>query len=139
MSEATSKGRQRLIAPAAVMAAPAVLWSVSIVFDVASRQADNPDAYARASWWTILFGLPLAVGVVFASFVPGRRANGGRRGPWVHTGVQAASTVALIVAAVVRNDGRWDPVSIPLIVVSVVALAAYTASGWLEGTLRGAR
>lgn len=119
---------------------PIGAWVASLVFDVASRASDDPEAFTRGSYWLIGIGVlgALAAAIFgFLDLVTIPRGTPAFRTALTHMSLNLAVVVAFAVSFVLRSgtvdDG--EQVGIGLIALSVVALAALGASGWLGGKL----
>lgn len=115
---------------------PIGAWVASLVFDLASRAVDDPSAFAVGSRWLIglgVLGALLAAVFGFLDLVGISAGTVARRTAYVHMTLNLAVTTAYGVSFFIRDgDG---PVGWGLIVLSLVALAALGASGWLGGKL----
>lgn len=115
---------------------PIGAWVASVVFDIASRSVAEPTVLATGSRWLIALGVVGAVVAAMVGFldlvgIPGGTAA--RRTGYLHMALNLAVATAYAVSFFLRDgDG---PVPWGLIVLSVVALAALGASGWLGGKL----
>jgi uncharacterized membrane protein len=123
----------------ALVTVPIGAWVASLVFDVASRFADDPEVFATGSAW--LIGVGLAGAVVAASFglldllavPPGTPAF---RTGLLHMGLNLTAVTLYGVSLAVRV-GSVDEgdVTVPGFLLSVAALALVGAGGWLGGKL----
>ncbi|TDQ00481.1 DUF2231 domain-containing protein [Labedaea rhizosphaerae] len=119
---------------------PIGAWVSSLVFDIGSRIVDDPGFLARGSLWLIAIGVIGAlaaamVGVLDLMAIPtGTRAF---RTGLTHMGLNLTVTVAYIVAFFWRRatSAGPGPVAIGPLVLSVAALVALAASGYLGGKL----
>lgn len=117
---------------------PIGAWVASLVFDLVSTTADDPEIFATGAYW--LTGIGVVGAVVAAVFglldllsVPaGTKA---RRTGQLHLVLNLAVTAAFAVSFAIRRGDTADEVSSGLIALSVVALAVLGLSGWLGGKL----
>lgn len=117
---------------------PIGAWVASLVFDVVSRSADDPEIFATGAYW--LIGLGVIGAVVAAAFglldlltIPtGTKAF---RTGLIHMGLNLAVAALFAVSFVIRRGDTSDEVSTSLIALSVVLLAVLGVSGWLGGKL----
>jgi CHASE2 domain-containing sensor protein len=105
---------------------PLGAWGSAVVFDVVSRSADHPEAYARGSFWLHWAGIAAAIVVVVLALVERQSRR--------EIAITAVAIAGLVVSAFVRNDGLWDPVAPGLIALSGIAGVAYAAAVWLDVT-----
>lgn len=119
---------------------PIGAWVTSLVFDVASRASGEPSVFAKGAYWLIAVGVVGAlVAAVFGFLdllaIP--RGTPAFRTALVHMSLNLAVVAAFVVSFVIRMDSIDEPdeVGSGLIALSVVALAALGASGWLGGKL----
>lgn len=122
-----------------LVAIPIGAWVASLVFDLASRWAGEPEVFVRASFWLIGIGiLGALVAAVFGLLdlltIP--------RGTRTFTTGLAHMALNLIVVALYtvgfalrRGQLEQDSVALGPLILSIVALALLAASGWLGGTL----
>ncbi len=119
---------------------PIGAWVSSLVFDLASRLAGDPAVFAEGAFWLIGLGLVGAAAAALLGFLDLFAIPTGTRA--FRTGLLHMSlnllVVALYVGTFLLRRGRLEqPGGVPagLIVLSVVALALLTVSGWLGGQL----
>ena len=119
---------------------PIGTWVASFVFDLTSRLSDEPTVFAKGACWLIGLGLVGAAAAAMVGFLDLFAIPTGTRA--FRTGLLHMSlnlvVVALYVAAFLLRRGRLEePDGVPtgLIVLSAVALAVLTVSGWLGGQL----
>lgn len=123
---------------AAVVPLPIGAWVGGLVLDIASRTAENGAGYARAA--TVLYGLGLAgavVAAVFGFMDYGQLARGTKvnRIATTHM-VLNLLVVGALGGSFLARLGSDDPeVPLGLVVVSLVALAMLSVSGWLGGKM----
>ncbi|MER7546726.1 DUF2231 domain-containing protein [Spirillospora sp. NPDC127506] len=117
---------------------PIGAWVASLVFDVASHVAGDPGFLAEGSLWLIGLGVAGALAAAATGFLdllavpPGTRVF---RTALVHMSLNLAVTAAYAAAFGWRLDDTGGPVAPGRIALSVAALAALTASGFLGGKL----
>jgi uncharacterized membrane protein len=116
---------------------PIGAWVASFVFDIVSVSGDA-DAFGRGALWLIGIGL---VGAVLAAVVGLMDLSGLARGTRVrkialtHMAINLTVVALFIVSFAIRVASGYDPVNVPGIVVSVVALLLLGVSGFLGGEL----
>jgi uncharacterized membrane protein len=119
---------------------PIGAWVASLVFDVISRAGDDGPVFAKGAWWLIAVGIAGALVAAVFGFLDLLAIPTGTRAfttALVHMGLNL-TVVALFAVGLGVRHGRLDDVDgtpIGLIVLSLVALAALGASGWLGGKL----
>ncbi|MDP8971504.1 MAG: DUF2231 domain-containing protein [Actinomycetota bacterium] len=118
---------------------PIGAWVASLVFDLASRWAGEPEVFVKASFWLIGVGI---VGALVAALFGVLDLLAIPRGtkPFVTGLVHMAlnlTVVALYVVNFVVRRGQLEqaPVAGGPLVLSIVALALLVVSGLLGGTL----
>jgi uncharacterized membrane protein len=118
---------------------PIGAWVASFVFDIASLTVAEPEPFTFGSRWLIGIGV---VGAVVAAvlglldFLTIPRKTAARRTGLTHAALNVAVVVLFAVSFAMRLGQPADvPVDATLVVLSVVALAALGASGWLGGKL----
>jgi uncharacterized membrane protein len=124
----------------ALVALPIGAWGASVVLDVASRFIHAGPTAAHAAWWLLglgVLGALAAAGLGFLDLLgipPGTRVW---RVALTHMGCNLTATVLFAVSWFVRR-GDVAPASgtsWPHLLISVVALAALGAGGFLGGEL----
>lgn len=123
---------------ATVVPLPIGAWIGALVLDIVSRTAENGAGYARAA--TVMYGLGLAGAVLAAVFgfmdygqiARGTKAN---RVATTHMVLNLLVVGALGGSFLARLGSDAPEVPLGLVVVSVVALALLSVSGWLGGRL----
>lgn len=123
----------------ALVAVPIGAWVSSLVFDIASKGADDPEPLARGAMWLILVGLigsavAAAVGLMDLLTIP-RDTRAFQTG-LLHMGLNLLVAVSYLVNFLWRLAGD-GPTSVTAgqLTLSVVTIAVLGASGWLGGTL----
>jgi uncharacterized membrane protein len=122
----------------ALVAIPIGAWVASVVFDVASHVVHDGRFLAEGSRWLIGLGVlgalaAATVGLLDLFAIPaGTRAF---RIALVHMSINLAVTAAYAVGFAVRGSHPTSPVPIGPLVLSVVALAGLSVSGYLGGEL----
>lgn len=119
---------------------PIGAWVASLAFDVASRVADEADVFAKGSYWLIAIGVIGALTAAIFGFLDLVAIPTGTpafRTGLIHMALNLLVAAAFAVSFLIRRGGIDDPgeVSVGLIVLSGVALAALGISGWLGGKL----
>ena len=117
---------------------PIGAWVSSLVFDIGSRILGDPAFLARGSVWLIAIGVIGAlaaalVGALDLLAIP--RATPAFRTGLTHMSLNLAVTAAYVVGFFWRQGATDGPVGIGPLVLSVVALVALAASGYLGGKL----
>jgi uncharacterized membrane protein len=115
---------------------PIGAWVASLVFDLVSRSSDLA-AYTIAAKWLIGIGvIGAAVAAVFGLMdlltIPNRTPA--RRVGYTHLALNTLVLLAFAVSWLQRDDVAQET-STGLIVLSVIALAVLTVSGWLGGRM----
>ena len=118
---------------------PIGAWVSSLVFDIASRNADNGGELARGAYWLIAIGIIGAlIAAVFGllDFLALPRGTPAKRVGLTHLGLNL-TVVALFVASFVWRADRGAELrtNAGLFVLSGVALCLLLISGWLGGRL----
>jgi len=118
---------------------PIGAWVASLVFDIASRTADDGGDFARGAYWLIAIGVVGAlVAAVFGllDFLALPRRTRAFRVGLFHLGLNL-TVVALFVASFIWRADRdaYSPTNAGLFVLSGVALVLLVVSGWLGGML----
>lgn len=119
---------------------PLGTWAASFAFDIASRFADDPGAFARGAYWLIALGILGAavaamVGLLDLFAIPsGTKAF---RAGLMHMALNLLVIGLFTVSFVVRRGGSdtAGAVSGGLIALSAVTLGILGIAGWLGGTL----
>lgn len=118
---------------------PIGAWAASLVFDVVSYQAGQPEVFATGALWLIGIGIVGALlaalfGVLDLVAIP--RGTKAFRTGIIHMGLNL-TVVVLFAAGFFLRVGPLDqaPVALIPLLVSVVALTLLAVSGWLGGKL----
>ena len=119
---------------------PIGAWVASMGFDLAARVSDEPEVFAKGSYWLIAFGLLGAAGAAFFGVLDLLTIP--RNTKAFQTGVRHlllnSAAVSLYGLNLVIRNGRLDKagaVPVALIGLSAVALLLLGLSGWLGGKL----
>ena len=119
---------------------PIGAWVASMGFDLAARVSDEPEVFAKGSFWLIALGLVGAAGAAFFGVLDLLTIP--RNTKAFQTGVRHllinSAVVALYVLNLVIRQGRLDKhgaVPVALVALSAVSLALLGLSGWLGGKL----
>lgn len=114
---------------------PIGAWVISLAFDLAAHAGNEEYVYARGAFWLIGVGI---VGAVAAS-IPGildlltiARGTRAFRTGVTHLVLSDVALVAFIISFLVRRGGdSLQAASVPVMALSVVALACLAVSAWL--------
>jgi len=118
---------------------PIGAWVASVVFDiVALASSENEGTFAKGAYWLIAIGI---VGAVLAAIfglmdllaIP--RGSRAFRTGVTHMILNLAVVIVFAVNFAVRSGQGDDDASVTGFVLSLVALAALSVSGWLGGKL----
>ena len=118
---------------------PIGAWIASLVFDIASRNADDGAAFARGAYWLIAIGIIGALVAALFGFIdllgiPSRTRA--RQVAWMHMFLNLAIVAAFAASFIWRADrGAEIPADTGLFILSGVALAVLALAGWLGGML----
>lgn len=118
---------------------PIGAWVASIVFDIASKLSNEDEAmFAEASYWLIGLGIvgalaAAAFGLLDLLTIP--RGTKAFTTAITHMSLNLFAVAAFVVGFLVRRADGYETVKPVHLVISVVALAAVGASGWLGGKL----
>lgn len=118
---------------------PIGAWVASLVFDIASKAADDASAFAEGAYWLIGIGvvaaLVAAIWGLMDLFVIPRRTTAFRTG-FTHLLLNVTVVILFAISFLVRRaDGYETEPSVGLIMLSIVALLLLSVSGWLGGRL----
>lgn len=118
---------------------PIGAWVASLVFDLASFWAADPEIFTTGALWLIgigIIGALLAAVFGLLDLVSIPRGTKAFRTGLIHMGLNL-TVVVLFAAGFVLRLGPFDeaPVAPAPLAVSVAALALLGASGWLGGKL----
>jgi uncharacterized membrane protein len=117
---------------------PIGAWIASLVFDIASRVGEDPDVFATGARWLVAIGI---IGALLAAlwglldYVRIERGTPAFRTGTMHLLLNDVVLVLFIVSWVLRLGDDDEATSMGLIVLSIVALALLSVSGWLGGKL----
>jgi uncharacterized membrane protein len=119
---------------------PIGAWVASLCFDVASRLADDADAFATGAYWLIALGLAGAVAAAgvglidLAGVAPGTRAF---RTALAHITANLTAVALFAVSLALRHGDLDAPgeTGAGLLALSAAALAVLGVGGWLGGRL----
>jgi uncharacterized membrane protein len=118
---------------------PIGAWISSLVFDIASHIVSSGAAgYHDGAELLITIGIIGAVVAALWGLLDYRRIERGTTAASVastHLAINAAVIVLFVVSWIVRQGSHEQATSIGLIVLSIVALALLSVSGWLGGKL----
>jgi uncharacterized membrane protein len=122
----------------ALVAVPIGAWIASIVFDVASHVVADGRFLAEGSRWLIGLGVLGALAAASVGFVDLFAVPTGTRAfrvALVHMTLNLTATVMYAIGFAIRGDQPTAPVPAGPLVLSVAALAALSAAGYLGGEL----
>ncbi|SDP12456.1 Uncharacterized membrane protein [Microbacterium testaceum StLB037] len=116
---------------------PIGAWSSSLVFDLLGLAADDPRGFAQGSRWLIAIGLGGAVGASVLGLLDMSRIPKGtpaHRTALAHLVLNVTAMVLFSIGLVVRllDLGR---VPVVAFLLSAIAAAGLSVSGWLGGKL----
>jgi uncharacterized membrane protein len=119
---------------------PIGAWTASLIFDIvaASASGDNERVFATGAFWLIVVGLVGAVlaavfGLMDLSTIP--RGTKAFSTGITHLTLNTIVVVLYVVNLIVRNNAGREEFSTAGLVLSIVAIAVLSASGWLGGRL----
>lgn len=122
----------------AVVAVPIGSWTASAAFDVGSHLVGNPGFLAEGSRWLIAIGVLGALVAAVFGFLDLLAVPSGTRAfrtALVHMSLNLVVVVVFAVDFLARGTHPVAPVPVPLVVLSVLALAVLSVSGYLGGLL----
>lgn len=113
---------------------PIGAWVMSFGFDLAAHAANEELVYARAAFWLVGAGIVGALlagtfGVLDLLAVP--RGTVAWRTGVRHLVLTDVVLVLFVLSFLLRRDDSLQAASVPLMLVSVVALALLAVAGWL--------
>jgi uncharacterized membrane protein len=118
---------------------PIGAWVTSLVFDLVSHEAGEPEVFAKGAFWLIAIGVVSAlVAAVFGLMdlltIP--RGTRALRTGLTHATINVTVVVLFAASLLVRQDhlDQGDSTTGGML-LSVVALALLAVSGWLGGKL----
>jgi uncharacterized membrane protein len=117
---------------------PIGAWTASLVFDLVSRAADDPDAFSDGAYWLVGIGILGALAAAVFGLLDWRgipRGTAAFRTATTHLVINGLVILAFMISFVARRASDQEQTPIGLIVLSIVALAALGVSGWLGGKL----
>ncbi|MFD0363107.1 DUF2231 domain-containing protein [Nocardia sp. GCM10030253] len=119
---------------------PLGAWVASLIFDIASRFADDPVFLAKGSLWLIAIGVlgalaAAAIGLLDLLAIP--TGTAAFRTGLIHMSLNLAVTVAFAVGFLWRRTGGGPHDAVPYsqLLLSAVSLAVLAVSGYLGGKL----
>ena len=118
---------------------PIGAWVAGFIFDIASHVAEDGKAFAEGAYWLIGLGVVAALlaavfGLMDLLAIP--RGTKAFRIGLTHMALNVTAVVLFAISFFVRAAGDYErPASIGLIVLSIVALAILSVSGWLGGMM----
>jgi uncharacterized membrane protein len=119
---------------------PIGAWVASVVFDIVSRAGDDGATFAEGAYWLVGIGIVGALAAAIFGFLDllaiptGTRAF---RTALVHMGLNLGVVTLFAIGFALRGSrlDEADGTPVGLLALSVVALAALGAAGWLGGML----
>lgn len=118
---------------------PIGAWVASVVFDLASYWAGEPEVFVKGAFWLIGVGIVGALvaalfGLLDLVAIP--RGTKAFTTGLIHMGLNL-TVVALFAVGFALRRGELEqaPVAAAPLVISIVALALLSVSGWLGGKL----
>ncbi|MFI6777139.1 DUF2231 domain-containing protein [Nocardia sp. NPDC050412] len=119
---------------------PIGAWVASLVFDIASHVAGDPQALARGSAWLLAVGVlgalvAAVIGLLDLLAIP--TGTTAFRTGLVHMSLNLIVTVTFALDFWWRQSGRGPDGAVPIgqLVLSIIALAVLGVSGFLGGKL----
>jgi uncharacterized membrane protein len=122
----------------ALVAVPIGAWIASLVFDVASHLVSDGQFLAEGSRWLIGLGVLGALAAATVGFLDLFAIPTGTRAfriALVHMSLNLIVTAAYAIGFVIRAGQPAGPVPVGPLLLSAVALAVLTVSGYLGGEL----
>lgn len=122
-----------------LVSVPIGAWTASLVFDVASRVADDHDFLARGATWLIALGIVGALAAGSAGFLDLMAVPAGTRA--FRTGVTHMALNLAVTAAYAggflwrQADAGTGGVGTGPLALNAVCLVTLAVSGWLGGRL----
>ncbi|TQK19302.1 putative membrane protein [Microbacterium sp. SLBN-154] len=118
---------------------PIGAWTASLVFDLIAIFVDDPTPYVVGARVLIVVGLVGAVLAAvwgFLDYLQLERGTRAQKTGFVHMLLNLGATVLFAVNLIVRFlVGDDDELSVAGLILTVIALAALSMSGWLGGKL----
>lgn len=117
---------------------PIGAWTTSLVFDLIGIFVDDPTPYVVGARILIVVGLVGAVLAAvwgFLDYLQLERGTPAQKTGLVHMLLNLGAMALFAVNLIVRFLGDDDEVSIVGLVLTLIALAALSMSGWLGGKL----
>lgn len=118
---------------------PIGAWLASLVFDIASHVVDDgAEGYSDGADLLVAIGIIGAVLAAIWGFLDYRRIERGTpafKTATTHLIINDVVLVLFIVSWIIRRNADDEVTSVGLIVLSAVALALLSFSGWLGGKL----
>jgi uncharacterized membrane protein len=117
---------------------PIGAWVASFIFDLASMLSDDTATFARGAAWLIAIGLVGAALAAIAGLLDLTKIASGTRARVIvlaHMGINLAVIALFFVGFLIRINQGYDEVGIGAFILSLVALALLSVSGYLGGEL----
>ena len=121
-----------------VVVLPIGAWVCAFVFDLVSLGADDPETWSTGARWLIAIGALGAVVAAVLGFLDLLTIPNGtpaQRTALTHMALNTTVLVLFVVSFFLRSGRTDDDVSVGLLLLSIVALALLSVSGWLGGKL----
>ena len=117
---------------------PIGAWVSSLVFDIVARAGDDEAVFSRGAYWLIGIGIiGAAVAAVFGLMdlltIP--RGTQAARTALTHMALNVVVLVLFIVTYLLRRSDDGRTAETTPFVISIVALALLSVSGWLGGRM----
>jgi len=117
---------------------PIGAWVASLIFDIVALTGDDDATFARGAYWLICIGIIGALvaaifGVLDLLIIP--RGTPAFRTGLTHMALNLTVVVLFVINLGIRASGDIDEASAGAFILSLVALALLSFSGWLGGKL----
>jgi len=118
---------------------PIGMWVASLVFDIISRSADDPGAFAEGAYWLIGLGIIGAVLAAVTGLLDFARIRRGTKA-WAIGALHMTTNTVVLALFVIswwwrRSDDGFPETSAGKLILSIVALVLLGISGSLGGML----
>jgi uncharacterized membrane protein len=117
---------------------PIGAWVASLIFDLAAHLSDEAETFAAGAYWLIGIGIVGALlaavfGLLDLLTIP--RGTPAFRTGLTHMALNLTVVVLFVVDFAVRAANGYEDPSTPGLILSLIALALLSVSGWLGGKL----
>ena len=117
---------------------PIGAWVASVVFDIAALASSDEEAFAEGAYWLIGIGIVGAVlaavfGLMDLLVIP--RGTKAFRTGLTHMSLNLVVVILFVVNFIVRAGQGYEEASTVGFILSLIALAILSASGYLGGKL----